>query len=733
MLRTKAIGYRPKQMIPETEKTAEWVMDNADYHISQFGTMRAPEDDLAYDLYSGKRDEAQFNVLTKTYGIDFPEKVKHYPLVRPLLEQLVGEEWKRSLNFTVRTEDVDSLQEKDEERKNKILKAIGLEMQREVREGDGKFDKNMAKLEKYYMTEFRSQLEIGSHKVLKSLVTRMNLKDHFNEQFKDQIITGKEFYQVRVLKKGQDPYFKVLDPRNVRVNADDDVVWAKEASSAIIKERMSPIEVMDRYGSELKQNEIDLLESELEQYHSAAKIHDATDLENGLVSNEVLTEASMEVHHVEFKSIRKVNVLKMTEGEKKILRLISDEELVELPKKRRKQVKNRYIQDLWRCTRIGDGIYVDMGKEKYPVRSITHPSKVNLTINGRINRTRTDKPYSLVLACRDLQDLYDILHFHKANLMALSGTKGMVMDMSQLPDLGGKDEAENMKLWLYYKKLGVAWIDSSKEDAGEFNQFGTYDDTFGAGLSAILQMIQHLEEMAGRITGVNRQRLGAMTQTDGKAVSEAALIQSSINTEPIFKEHYLVVGEELKDILNAARISYSEGFTGTYLTGDYGNEVFTMDAGWDLADYGVLLDNIISEERQIEELKALANQLVANQMLDVEDLLSLFRKDSLKEIQIDIRQNTQKKKEEMMDQQGKAAQAEQQAAQAEAQLKAQEVQGKLAEGQEKNRIQETKNQNDFTIDQEKLALERERVALEREQLRDAVLNGNKGKAEVRND
>jgi hypothetical protein len=64
----------------------------------------------------------------------------------------------------------------------------------------------------------------------------------------------------------------------------------------------------------------------------------------------------------------------------------------------------------------------------------------------------------------------------------------MVMDVSQIPDFDVGDFEENLKRWMYYKKLGIAWIDRSQEGADKsFNQFSTYDDTLGAVYRQFLQ------------------------------------------------------------------------------------------------------------------------------------------------------------------------------------------------------------------------------------------------------
>ena len=63
--------------------------------------------------------------------------------------------------------------------------------------------------------------------------------------------------------------------------------------------------------------------------------------------------------------------------------------------------------------RIGGNIYIINGKDKNVIRSKDNPNYASLSVNGVYFTNRTSKPYSLMLACADLQDKYDLLIYYR--------------------------------------------------------------------------------------------------------------------------------------------------------------------------------------------------------------------------------------------------------------------------------------------------------------------------------
>lgn len=61
-----------------------------------------------------------------------------------------------------------------------------------------------------------------------------------------------------------------------------------------------------------------------------------------------------------------------------------------------------YYQYRNKVIRIGEDIYVVLGRDNTAVRSQSHPEKCTLSINGVQYVTRQGQPYSMVLSCAGL-------------------------------------------------------------------------------------------------------------------------------------------------------------------------------------------------------------------------------------------------------------------------------------------------------------------------------------------
>jgi len=722
-------GYRPKQNIPEEFKDREWAIRNVDWCISVSPIYWKNYNNHQYDIYNGNRTEDDNKTITEMYGVEFPAgKIKNIPLIRPLLNTLEGEYEQRSLNFQVRTEDTDSVNQKIETMSKQLLDSI-VQL---IKSGEP-IDVQMESLEKYYKEDFKSESEIAAHHALHYYIQAHHFERYLKDLFVDKMITGTEYYRTKINRIGEDPIFSTIRPGQLYFS-NNNVKWVKETDWAVYPVRMSPTQVLDYYGERMEPNDRAKVEQWIDMYYKDSyKLNSLQNADNIIEDTEDWNNfyasqlGMITVYNVEWKSIRKVYYVENPNPyapDAPFIKYIPENKLHTLKGESKKNLRTRFVQDLWEGLRIADNIYVDLGRVKYATRKSSAPSKVNLTFNGPTYSGKI-KPYSLISETEDLQNLYNVLHYHKENLIAISGVKGMIMDASQIPDFGLGSFKENLKMWMYYKKLGTAWIDRSQEGVDRsFNQFGTYDDTLGAGLDAILAMISHLEELAGRIVGVNRQRQGAIYQRDGKATSENAIMQSALSTEPIFAEHDEVTRQALEDVLNSCKIAWKNGYTNSYISDQYLQQIFTFAPEQALINTGVYITNTESDKRSIDELKAFTYQLVQQGMMDFQDIMPLFRKSNLKDIQHEIDGAMTRKKKEL---EQKQAQAEDVAGKLEVakteaeveKLKA-EIKKIFAESEKIVMEANTKSQDvsqkgdkinkDYEIDKERLALEQSQIS-----------------------
>jgi len=142
--------------------------------------------------------------------------------------------------------------------------------------------------------------------------------------------------------------------------------------------------------------------------------------------------------------------------------------------------KEFYRTDRYEAVRIGQNIYIELGKSENVIRSIEHPNRCHLSVNGMAYSDRNGRPFSLVIATMPLQSKYNLLYYFRDSLIASSGVKGDFLDVAQLPSFLGKTPQERILKWVGYKrKLGIGLIDTSQEgQGGNLNTiYGGYDDT----------------------------------------------------------------------------------------------------------------------------------------------------------------------------------------------------------------------------------------------------------------
>ena len=161
--------------------------------------------------------------------------------------------------------------------------------------------------------------------------------------------------------------------------------------------------------------------------------------------------------------------------------------------------------------RIASDIYILLGEDKDAVRDMDATNEITLKLNGMFYTDGHGNPYSLMLKTADLQDEYDLLMYFKSNILALSGTKGAIVDVATLPEILGDNFEERLLKFIAYRKTGLSIIDSSQEGQSPNQIYGGFDDTVNPGsLQAIQIAIEIVENTASSITGVFRERLGGI-------------------------------------------------------------------------------------------------------------------------------------------------------------------------------------------------------------------------------
>jgi hypothetical protein len=711
---------KPLQSYSREEKKQKWHLKAEVLFTVRSCTQPAAKDTVrAYQRFEGVRDATELQYMRKRYGTEFPAKLTHIPLVKSMVQAVVGLKREQPYPFAITCRDSKSI---DQMNKNKLEAMMAVLRERAASDISRQIDEVLNPVPpeqagmqpqpkmgeqglKEVVEQFKTwqdQLEINGHHLFKFAQQKLDMEEKEESLLLDALIAGQAYYQCKVEQEDQMPAFRTLDPRRTFYQRSTDKRWVKECDRARYQTEMHVIDIINRWGHEMTADERESLLSCLPG---------AGDTSSDVYDMRLIEYSKFNAHPNHFKT---VNYCEWKSN--------NTEQVVNS----KGQVETRYRLDRYEGYLIGSDIFVGMKEAEHVVRPVDNPWYCDLTINGAVHAVRDGKPQMLVIETIDLQDKYDLMFMHWENIVALSGTKAIMVDTADIPKWMGTNESERFINWIGYLKQGVAAVDRSQKGNmnGKFGNMGDVDLSLNQSVSVILDMIRFIEETASRVVGVPRQMVGQLTQYDGKATAEMAQAGGSLVTKPLISFHQDVMRQAYTDIINNCRYAFRKGLRGAYVLGDRSRKVFSIDGGRHaLADYDVHLNDSGLEQRQLTDLKLSMKEMMAGQLIDVETFVDGFTMQSLTEFRGRLKEGIAKQQEQGMSQlQQQLQQAMEQLKQKDAELQQFDAQQQQLEQKKlaleeqhlasKLEIEQQKVDVSSTYNTEKLALDRERVRLE---------------------
>ena len=627
----------------------DYLVDMTDYII---GDLVHEKESLfkAYNYYNGVRDKYQYANLETNYGIGNPTSIKFTPLIRKHIDAIVGE--------FLTTDIKPHISCKDEKTLTNINRDKQLELTKELHDWVSKFlqnsiyeslqgkkqenekiidpivDQEIKNIKESLDLNFISNYEIAGQNIVQYILQsrKIDFKNKLHQILLDLLISGEAYYKVLPTSNGTNFKIEVEDPLNTWVDKDPKSKYLKNGYKSVVRKWMTQEEIIIKYGNLLTKKDIDDL-GELKDYDyinnhmilvtgSGARCGDYSN--PGLLNNTGVHPEDTYNYNRKFELIPVYEI-----------------EWIDWVRTPDGKIKgNRY-----ETIRIASDIYILLGEDKDAVRDMDATNEITLKLNGMFYTDGHGNPYSLMLKTADLQDEYDLLMYFKSNILALSGTKGAIVDVATLPEILGDNFEERLLKFIAYRKTGLSIIDSSQEGQSPNQIYGGFDDTVNPGsLQAIQIAIEIVENTASSITGVFRERLGGIQQRDAVANVEVGMQQSYIITKQYYQVMDTLVSEMLTDALNTARSVYKDGLTGQIILGDR-KQIFTlMPKYYSQTDYDVHLINTADIIKELDLIKQLSIQLSSQNNVDPEILIIVSTSKSLTELKTQLLKSIKEKK-----------------------------------------------------------------------------------------
>jgi hypothetical protein len=643
-------NYFPPQKKLTRDKTDKWMKECVEAGVSL--TESSTEDgvrtsrlnkQINKDLSNGIIDPVDMYKISNPFSIDgFDRHIQDYPLARPRINLLTGEESLRSFEPTARVINQDAVQEKEEAYMETLINQV-----KEVVLGFGydeqKVEQKLADIDRWMIYEYKDIRERMANQLIQAYRHTMDLDMKFNIGIEDAIVQGEEIYCVDVMAGGRMDVRRI-EPLNLYTYRQEPGFRIDDADVIVEDGYHSVGYVIDYFYDELSDKDITDIEngsngagsptrgrvlnysenSNTNILDTLIEINDNGNLPTNSSKRPFSENGRVRVTRVVWKSLRKIGELSIPMPDGTVEKQYVDEHFkpnAELGQ----EVKWIWVGEWWEGTRIGEDKYVKMGP-----RPIQYRVDNNQSINSS-GYVGTSYGVSMMDLMRPYQYLYD--EFMDRVKRAFAKFKGPMieLDFAKMPD-----EWEPEKWMHYAEDMGYLIIDSFKAStegasagliAGNFNTTNkAINPDMGNYIQHHINMLEYIERQIGVITGINQQRLGEISSSETVGGVERAVRQSNHMTEKMYKLHDHTKLRVIQLVIDTARhILKGQKLTMQYMLDDITAKFIEIDGNMlNTVELGIAINDASSDAALYQDLKALAQAGLQNNKINYTQLIDIY-------------------------------------------------------------------------------------------------------------
>ena len=494
------MGYDkiPRQKMPISKKNKEWreACVEAYIDLSDQGTGYASHKDglkRLYDYYNGVIEETDYKNVLKPYGKtrnNFPSQMRNYPIIKPIIDLLLGEKSKRPLNFSVVVKNADTISIKEEQKKEAIYKSLEQMFVNKMNEKgvDTGIDSENIELPKHVADQFEASYvdnrAIKGQSAMNYIMAEQEVEDKLNKAWFHFLVSG-ETYTHRGVRNSE-PFYDIINPIDVDYDLDPDLEFVEDGDWALVRKYVHGSTVIDHYYDDLTDAQVLELEEPRHQEASSYLMHAAsTGKDPNAYRNRLI-----EVINVYWKSRKRLGFITYFDeqtGEIEQMQVEDGFRLTDELKQAQAKLEWFWVNEVWEGTRIDGRMYINISPIANQRVSLDNFSTCKLPINGRRYSDVNSTNISLVKLGIPFQLTYNIYKYRLE--LAIARSKDIIaqFDINMIPKKWDMD-----KFMYYVEGTGIAWVDYNKEGIQLNPQHQTVMDM---SIKTIGQYIQLLESI----------------------------------------------------------------------------------------------------------------------------------------------------------------------------------------------------------------------------------------------
>lgn len=690
---TDLYGYPDQFTTMEEKGTGDWIKKNLDYFAGvAYSKYRQNEAFRKnYKLLNGEFDFADYFVIPETKMIldylkdipgqeqDIPKHLKHYPILNPPINTLLGELTKRPHKYAVKAMDDISMEENIDFRTNLIkeyvlnnirTKLSGTEMPPEQIE-------EIAQQEiQTKVLNYTTVAEEWGNKVLGALKHHFDFRHKSFMSFRDLLVTGREYHHFYPDNSRLGFTYKVENPANVWTLNYRNAITTKDCWAGGTLEVLTFAEIINRYK---------LTDEEMEHL----KTYSLQGLRNNEYSafSPAMPNPNYDpIWQLTFESAD-LSIDGITPNAYAFSNQFSYTVVTSYWESQRPVYKRTYVDESGYeqtdfvnekyklCKDCGD-ISLEKTWENIWMKGIKIGANIYfcdpieymncMPMVGIVNTFRNTQGKSLLSMMKPYQVLYNIcLNQLWEALEKDLGTQAII-DMKVIPNNQDADAIDQFKT--VAKETGFLVIDTSVENTGgpvQFNQMTRTDLSQQTYIQSRIQLAEWSRTQAWELVGVTRQRTGSVLATETATGTQTAMAQSFAQTEPWFHFHDVVLRDVYQMMLDVSQYIELQKPDSTlnYLNNELESVFLKITRDELLRDLQVYVTSYAEDKDTIEKLRSLMQPAMQNgaDLADIADMLTAESERGLREILKKLQQRNQEMKQQQSEiEQQKLQQAQEQ-------------------------------------------------------------------------
>jgi len=660
------MGYDkiPRQKLPISKKTKKWKEACVEAYIDlsnsgrSSGSNRKESLQQLYEYYNGVIDEADYKYVLQPYGksrSNFPSQMRNYPIIKPIVDLLLGEKSKRPLNFTVTVQNADTVSAKEQAKSDLIYQNFQKQFANElIKTGNFEGEEQEVQLPQHIADQFESSYvdnrAINGQRALDYIMHSQELHDKFQKAWFHFLVAG-EVYTHRGVRNGE-PFYEVLNPLDVDYDLDPDLDFVEDGDWALVRKYVHASSVIDIFYEYLTEQQITELEeprhSESDSYflYTNSMNKDANSYRNRLI----------EVTQVYWKSRKRIGFLQFMDPQTGAMEEKVVEDGWKMPNELRMvgaKVTWKWVNEVWEGTRIDGRMYVKIHPVVNQRNSLDNMSTCKLPINGIRYSNLNASNISLVKLGIPYQLNYNIYKYRLE--LAIAKSKDIIasFDINMIPKKWDMD-----KFMYYVEGTGIAWVDYNKEGIQLNPQHQSVMDMSIKTIEQYIALLESIMQEWEKLSGVNRQRQGQVGSYEGKATSQQAIVQSSHITEDLFRKFNRMEQRDLQSLLDYSKEAWLSGKKTMYMMNDGTTDFLDLNSMEHMeAEYGIFVSDSGKEQDKLEAVKALSQSMIQNgvpastitEMFDSSSFTQIKAKIKLAEKQVQALEQQQQQAQQQME------------------------------------------------------------------------------------